>query len=339
MRTSTRPLSRPARLAAAVLAGSLSLGLAACSGFSGDSGAASGAVDGGGSAVAEQSAPEARQDFKGSPGVVDGDTVTGSAPDQAQRPTTVQAAIADRKLARRADVALRVDDVTKAAAGLRAVAARAGGLVVAEEVSSDVDAPESDTGGASIAPSGYGTVTISVPTDKLDATLDAVAALGTVLSRNTSTDDVTGTYVDTAARVETMKASVERVRALMTRATKLADIVTLEAELSRRQAELESMQQQLAALDDQVALAPITVTLSTTGAKPPVEEDPTGFLAGLASGWDAFTTSIRLLLTLLGAVLPFAVAIALVVGPLTLWWRRRRAGEPVVAPTPTAPVA
>ncbi|WP_299445143.1 DUF4349 domain-containing protein [uncultured Phycicoccus sp.] len=327
MRPLSRPPSRPSRLAAVALAGTLALGLAACS--AGDD---SGASVGGAADLATQSDGAVREEAAGAPapGAV--------APDKAQSTTTVISAITDRKLARRADVSLRVEDVTAAASRLRAIASAAGGLVVAEEVSSDPDEGPVPLGGAVTSPSGWGSVTISVPVERLDATLDEVAEVGTVLSRRTGTSDVTGQYVDTASRVESLKASVERVRALMSRATKLADIVTLESELSRRQADLESMQQQLAALEDRVALAPISVTLSTTGETPPTTEDPTGFLAGLAAGWAAFTTSVRLLLTLLGALLPFAVATAAVVVPLVVWWRRRT--RPVMAATPpSAPTA
>ncbi len=317
-----------APLLAAVLAASA---LGACS--AGDSGAASDS-SAGGAVTAE--GPAAREDLAapGAPTAPDRPTTAGGDPGTGT--TKVAAAVAERKLARRADVALQVTDVARAASTLRTIASRAGGLVVAEEVSSDPSATaDVDGGDAPDAPAAWGTVTISVPTEKLDATLDEVAKVGTVLSRQSSTDDVTAQYVDTAARVETMKASVERVRALMAKADRLADVVSLEAELSRRQADLEAMQQQLAALDDQVTLSPVTVRLSTDADSLSTQEDPTGFLAGLASGWDAFTTSVRLVLTLLGALLPFAVAAAVLGAPLVLWWRRRR----VTVGTPTPPVA
>ena len=59
-----------------------------------------------------------------------------------------------------------------------------------------------------------------------------------------------------------------------------------------------------------------------------VKEPATGFLAGLKGGWEAFTASVVVVLTAVGAVLPFAVAAA-VVG-LPLWWalRRRRTPQP-----------
>ncbi|HSO64595.1 MAG TPA: DUF4349 domain-containing protein, partial [Ornithinibacter sp.] len=172
-------------------------------------------------------------------------------------------------------------------------------------------------------------------------TLDELATLGTVHSRNASTDDVTAQYVDVESRVETMQASVERVRALMGQATKLADIVALESELSRRQADLEATQTQLAALKDAVALSPVEVRLSTDATVLEGAQDDTGFLAGLSAGWAAFTASVGVVLTVLGALLPFAVVLALVALPVVVWLRRRGpqappTAAPVVQPSPPA---
>jgi hypothetical protein len=165
------------------------------------------------------------------------DTVGGAAPAPAAVDSTdVAASVADRKLARRADISVTVKDVDAAATKVRAIASAAQGLVLAESVASESDIA---------ATGGFSSITISVPTDQLDATLDKVAAIGKVHSRNTSTEDVTAQVVDTQSRLKTMQASVDRVRALMLQATKLGEIVTLEAELSRRQADLEALQSQL----------------------------------------------------------------------------------------------
>ncbi|MGL5860144.1 MAG: DUF4349 domain-containing protein, partial [Phycicoccus sp.] len=175
---------------------------------------------------------------------------------------------------------------------------------------------------------------------KLDGTLDDISEVGAVVTRTSSTQDVTAQYVDTESRVESATASVERVRALMSQATKLADVVSLEAELSRRQADLEALQGQLAALEDATALSPITVRMSTDGQAVAETDDDTGFLVGLAAGWGAFTSSATVLLTALGAVLPFGVALAAVGVPLVVWLRRRgtRPTSPGT-PTPVGPPA
>lgn len=325
MRIPPRPASRLTSAAAALAIG---MGLVALSGCSGG-----GSAD---SAVAGAASVDSSGADAGSPARQEGAGIAGGAPDQAVKPAdaaaTVTAVTYDRKLARRADISITVTDVDAAAAKVRGIAASAQGMVVAEAISSE---PEGSAAG------GFSTITISVPTADLDATLDQLAKLGKVQSRNASTDDVTAQYVDTEARVKTMQSSVDRVRALMSQATKLGDIVALEAELSRRQADLESTQSQLAALKDSVALSPVEVRLSTDEQVLQQADDSTGFLAGLKAGWGAFTGSVTVLLTVLGAVLPFVVVLALVLVPLLVWLRRRHPRTPVATPpvVPAPPAA
>ena len=320
MRTPVRPARRLTSAAAALAIGTGLVALAGCSaGSSDDSGAAdSAAVDG-------RSEPASGEQLRG--GRRHGGAVRRLRRCRAKA-AAVAPAVYDRKLARRADISVTVSDVDAAAAKVRVIAASAKGMVVAEAISSEPDDP---------ALGGFSTITISVPTDQLDATLDRLAELGKVHSRNASTDDVTAQYVDTESRVKTMEASVARVRALMTQATKLSEIVALEGELTRRQADLEATQTQLAALDDAVALAPVEVRLSTDEKVLEEADDDTGFLAGLTAGWTAFTGSVTVLLTAIGAVLPFAVVAALVLVPLAVWLRRRTSSTPLPAQAAVQP--
>ncbi len=257
---------------------------------------------------------------------------------------TVDPAVADLKVVRRADLSVRVREVEEAAQRVRQIAADEGGVVESENISTDpgtpvpTPLPASPGSDATVTPAAAGTITVSVPADHLDATLDRLTSVGTVLSRSVTTDNVTTQYADTDSRVKSARASVDRVRALMSRADKLGDVVTLEAELSRREADLEALESQLASLKNQVALSPVTVRLTTPEAPPSVAG--TGFLAGLAAGWQAFTGSVTVLLTALGALLPFALAAAVVLVPALLWWRRRSArGGAVAVPPPAPPVA
>ena len=204
------PVRHTRRLTSAAAALAIGLGLVALSGCgAGDSGASSD------SAVVAPDAGVDSQAKQEAAGVAGGATA-----DQAAKPADAAAAVTavtfDRKLARRADISITVADVDAAAAKVRAIAASAKGMVMAEAISSE---PDDTTVG------GFSTITISVPTAELDGTLDRLAELGKVHSRNASTDDVTAQYVDTESRVKTMQASVDRVRALMSQATKLGDIV------------------------------------------------------------------------------------------------------------------
>jgi Domain of unknown function (DUF4349) len=57
-------------------------------------------------------------------------------------------------------------------------------------------------------------------------------------------------------------------------------------------------------------------------APPPPAEEASGFLAGLATGWDALVAAVGAGATVLGVLLPF-LALAALVGGITVGFRRR----------------
>ncbi len=235
-------------------------------------------------------------------------------------------------LARQATVALQVKDLGQAVARIRSLSAANDGLVLAENVGTGGDVvPLEDR--SKVTATTYAEITLSVPADRLDGVLADLGELGKVIRSSTSSEDVTSQVVDTQSRLATMRASVERVRALMDRATDLDQVVDLEAQLARRQADLEALESQLAALKNSVARSPVQVSLTTVPGV--IAEDAgTGFLAGLGAGWKAFTSSVVVVLTVLGALLPFAFVLALVGIPLWLVLRHRRPASPPVATLP-----
>ena len=319
---SARPArrARPARSLIAI--GALTaLLLAGCSGTVGPSSTSGDSAVGGVASArvgAEFNSPAGAKSVPGGPpGAADtakpGAPVVGVAP----------------KLAKSASLDLRVKDIGVAAAQVRGIATGLQAQVLSEQIGRGGPGDPRPLQDGSEPFGGFGTLTLSVPADQLDTALDQLARIGTVLRRNTSSQDVTSQYVDTESRLKTMRASVDRVRALMAQAKDIGQVVALESEMSRRQADLESLESQLDALKTSVERSTLAVSLSTPGNESVTDN---GFLAGLRSGWDAFTASARGLFTAVGALLPFAVFFALVGTPLLWWWRRRRANRPPVVP-------
>ncbi|MEO6142919.1 MAG: DUF4349 domain-containing protein [Dermatophilaceae bacterium] len=253
-------------------------------------------------------------------------------PGAAANPGAAPVAGIGQKLAKNASLDLRVKDIGAAAAQVRRIATGLQALVLGEQIGKGGPGEPQPLEGGSESFGGFGTLTLSVPADKLDIALDQLAKIGTVLQRNTASQDVTSQYVDTQSRLKTMTASVERVRALMAQAKDLGQVVALEGELSRREADLESLQSQLDALKTSVDRSTLAVSLSTPGNEPVTDNS---FIAGLRSGWSAFTASAAGLFTGIGAALPFAVFLALFATPVWGWWRRRRANQPAVVPVST----
>lgn len=284
--------------------------------------------------------------------VADSSPAAGKAPQSAKASSGSAAAVVGRKLAKQASMRIEVSRLSESAATVRSITVSLRGIVLSEQLGDGSGPPVpviqgGSASGAPVAPSpdtgniagAYAALTLSVPSARLDDAVAQLGRLGKVVSQSSSTQDVTATFIDTQSRLATMRASVERVRALMQRAKDIGQVVTLEEQLSRRQGDLESLQAQLADVQDSVAQSIVSLTLTTPDhAVQPAAV--TGFGSGLAAGWHAFTTSVTAVLTVLGAVLPFALVLALLTAPL-LWWRRQRAaGGPAPSqPAPSQPAA
>jgi hypothetical protein len=118
---------------------------------------------------------------------------------------------------------------------------------------------------------------------------------------------------------------------LLAKATTIGEIVSIESELTQREADLESLEAQQAKLGDLTTLSTITVTLLGPQAKQAAAkktEHKSGFVAGLSRGWHTFLASMAWLLTVVGAILPFAIGIALLAWLARLLVRRMQARRP-----------
>lgn len=300
------------------------LALAACSPGSGST-ASSGAAPNHAAGNAVRGAPDAGKGTALSSvgGATPAPATTGGAVD----PAALQAGQA--MLARRATIALQVKDIGQALAKVRATSAAAQGIILAESVgTSGGPEPVPLTDSTKVSATTYAEITLSVPSDQLDGVLDDLDSVGKVLQSTSSSDDVGSQIVDTQSRLATMRASVARVRGFLDSAKDLTQVVTLEAELTRRESDLEALEAQLASLKGSVARSPVQVSLTTQPAVIVPPQPATGFFAGLKGGWSAFASSVAVLLTAVGAVLPFAVLGALL--GLPVWWflRRRRVSAP-----------
>ncbi|WP_237774624.1 DUF4349 domain-containing protein [Actinosynnema sp. ALI-1.44] len=275
----------------------LLLGLAACSESS------SGGLSG--SSAQEGVARPAQPNNVG--GGAGGGAGKQQAPTQAGQPQE-QAPVQERKLVQTARVDMTVKDTFKAVSDARSIATANQGFTGQEESSGD-----------------RASITLRVPADKFDTALRQLADIGTIRSQHKQADDVTEQVVDLESRLNTQRQSVTRMQALLARATSVAEIAQIEGELTRRQADLESLQGRRDALGGKVALSTVTLTLGREAAPPaPVRaESGGGFFDGLTDGWDAFGTFFTGLTRVLGAVLPFLVALGIPAG-LVLYFRRRR---------------
>ena len=238
-------------------------------------------------------------------------------------------AAAEQYLVREATIGLKVDTIAEAAGKVRAIAAGAGGTVTEERFGDEVYGPARES------IERYGTMTISVPSDKLDATIEELTKVGDVRTRSSSAYSVQDEYVDVEARIATLTASIERMRALMSRTEDIKQIVELETALSARQADLDSLQARLNSLKASIAMSPVTVILTTTSD---LGQPDDGFIAALKNAWTGFTRSAAVLVTTIGVLLPWILVGGLGVA-LLIWALRARSRRRSSAATPSATAA
>jgi len=236
-----------------------------------------------------------------------------------------QPLLAGRDVIYTADITVRATSIDNAVEQVETLADTYGGVVYAEQV--DLTPRDPDNPGTASA-----TITLKIPPENLQKTLDAIGKVGTEVNRTENSDDVTEKIVDVNARIDAARASIARLTDLLVHQGTVADLLNVEDQLSQRDSDLESLEQQQKSLAAQTKSATITAHLQ---AAPPVIK-PTktkqthtfGFVRGLRGGWHAFTKTVAAIATGIGAVLPFLIVLAVIGVALIIGRRKLRGRRP-----------
>ncbi len=256
-----------------------------------------------------------------------GGAVAGSPEKAADGLGSEVTADADRQVVVTGKVSLSVDDPIVAVAEVARLVESTGGRI---QERYETAAHE---GGSPASAS----VVARIPADQVTPTLDRLAAIGEVLDSALSSTEVTAQARDLDARIRALQISITRLEDLLTRSGTVADIVAAEQVLTDRQSQLEQLQSQRAALAEQVAMSTITIMIWPKDSVP--EEPPTGFVAGLRSGWNALVTTVGNVLTVLGVLVPWLAVAGLLLAVAVPVTRRLRRRDAATAPRPASPEA
>jgi Domain of unknown function (DUF4349) len=296
--------------AAAVPSVILIAALAGCSGAaSSSSAAASGA-----SAVAPSAA--------GAPGAGSSSKYGFAASGSASSRSGVAAkyAPAGQRLIYTAQLTVRAANVSSAISRATSIVSAAGGYVSSENASSGQGKPSQASA----------TVTFKIPVTGYATTLAALSGggLGPQLSLSQQAQDVTQQVADVGSRVASDQAAIAQLRSLLKHAGDVSSLLSVQNQIDSQESDLESMLAQQNALNHETAYA--TVTLTLIGPKAPAKPaakaaPPPGLAGGIVSGWHALRVTVGWLLTIVGAVAPFAAVLAVIGG--IVWWSRRRLAQ------------
>jgi hypothetical protein len=227
-----------------------------------------------------------------------------------------------------AQLTVRAQNVSSAAAKAAEITEGAGGYISNETTSADPDHPGEATA----------TVQLKIPVASYPATLGQLAGgLGTQLSLQEQAQDVTEQVADVNSQVASYEAAIAQLRALLSHAGSVGDLLSVQNQINNEESALEAMQAQQRALSHETSYATVTLTILGPKAKPVAHRPkaPPSLAGGLGAGWHALKVTLSWTLAFLGAIAPLA-AIAAIAGYAIYrarrWMIRRRP-----TPRPAAP--
>ncbi|NLG97859.1 MAG: DUF4349 domain-containing protein [Chloroflexi bacterium] len=243
-----------------------------------------------------------------------------------------------RMVIRDANLTIIVQDPASAMNEIIRMAEERDGYVVSSNlykthVSSGVEVPEAR-------------ITIRVPADQLNATLNQIKALvenpKDVSNESISGQDVTKEYTDLNSRLRNLEQAEAQLREIMASATYTEDVLAVYRQLTEIREEIEVIKGQIQFYEDSAALSSITVNIESLAALQPLE----------VAGWrpegvarDAVQALINTMQFLGSAaiwlilyVLPVLLVISI---PIWLLWklvrRALKSGKPPVQAPPPPP--
>ena len=205
-----------------------------------------------------------------------------------------------------ASVTVRSAHLTQAAARAIQLARAAGGYVSSENTALNRAHPDRSTV----------SLQLKIPVSAYQATLGALSTqLGARLAMSQHAQDVTQTVADVSSRVTSAEAAISQLRSLLRHAGSVGSLLTVQNQINEEESTLESLLSRQRALNHETSFSTVTLLLvAPSAATHHKKHHPAagGFVGGLKAGWHGLVRVVSVLLTAAGAVLPFAVILAVI---------------------------
>ena len=176
------------------------------------------------------------------------------------------------------------------------------------------------------------TIVIRVPSDNMDALIEALDGNGTVTSSSENVQDVTLEYVDLESRISSLKTERDSLNKLLEQAEDLDTIITLQDKISEINYEIENYESSLLVLQNQITYSTLTLNIKEVIEETEVvDSDEVRNTTLWDKMWGAFTGSINFLkilaqgiLIVLSALLPVIIIIGIPVAIILIVRRRKK---------------
>ena len=172
-------------------------------------------------------------------------------------------------------------------------------------------------------PSTTATLTLKVPVDAFDQTMQRLREIGSPLAEHVGTQEVTEEYVDLEAQVRNLEATEQQYLRFLERAQRFEEILPIQQRLTEVRGQIERLRGRMTLLQRRADVSTITVSLVAPAGKGTSNPGDPRALRTLKEAWAHLAVALSGALDLLIYVtvyalplIPLAVAI--------VWWRRRQ---------------
>lgn len=210
-----------------------------------------------------------------------------------------------RQIIREGRINIEVEDVTIGFDRIDDIARQSGGFVAESSIYSS---PRNEQGVVPPVDGAY--LRLRIPADRFDSVRQRIADLAsTVLTQDTSSQDVTMEVADFEARLRNLRATEQQYLTLLADAEGVEDVVLVTDRLSETRGEIERIEAQLTALSSRVELATLHVDIQRE--IDPEEEDTRGPLDAAREGWETSWQFLEAILEWSLAIIAFSWWLAL----------------------------
>ena len=156
--------------------------------------------------------------------------------------------------------------------------------------------------------------TIRIPASSFNDFVNGTKEIGYVKSVNTSIDDVTDSYFDIEARINSLKAQKEKLDQMYSQCTTIDEIISVEQRLSEVQYEIDSYQATINNYDLLIKYSTINVSITevkdiTTPSNSFIDDIKNAFI----DSYQVFINFVQNMIITLIYLLPFIIVLVIII--------------------------
>jgi len=171
-------------------------------------------------------------------------------------------------------------------------------------------------------------IIVRVPSKDFNSFLNSMEGKGKMTNKSLNVENISRTYYDTEATIESLKIQEKRLLDMMKDADNVQDMIHIEDRLTEVQSELNSYKTQLSIMDTDVAYSTITINVNEVlEYKEPAPGKKTNkfsqrLINTITESWEHFLSVLEELLFAIIHLMPFAILVGIILIPILLFSKK-----------------